>query len=348
MNNLTDFQQQYLEMMLAEELEELDKNADTISSFKSFMSQKGIVLDKENFKYVQTIGIVAIYPNIISHLHQNLRPDKEGLFDYIDLCRNFKKERLMKGYLTAENFMLMGHPYFRRGFNEVNNYAPRFIDLFWDFESENIDTYIALDFDRVRINVNRSSYMELDTWFGAHFNKNIEAISDGNVKLRPPLYLDSFLLTSFFKDVYTLDIKWATKDGIKSFQAEEFKNECIKISKNGIEYYPVRYIHAEYDLKNEHFRHFDGAIHFYNETEYFKRRDSDFDHNRKNANHIKTISQKLFKMNGIINIDTWMLFTSHFLTGNPLVFEYFEGQYPQHVTKMLEKIKLERNGETSY
>ncbi|OCA73963.1 hypothetical protein BBI00_06265 [Chryseobacterium arthrosphaerae] len=37
------------------------------------------------------------------------------------------------------------------------------------------------------------------------------------------------------------------KNNIKSFQAEEFKTEEIKIIKNNVEYFPVRYIHAEYE-----------------------------------------------------------------------------------------------------
>jgi hypothetical protein len=37
-------------------------------------------------------------------------------------------------------------------------------------------------------------------------------------------------------------------NAIYLFQAEEFKIYEIKILKDGIEYFPVRYIHAEYDL----------------------------------------------------------------------------------------------------
>lgn len=63
-------------------------------------------------------------------------------------------------------------------------------------------------------------------------------------------------------------MKWVTKERIKAFQAEEFKTEKIKISKDGLASYPARYIHAEYNVDKQHFRHFDGAIHFYTESKY--------------------------------------------------------------------------------
>ncbi len=89
--------------------------------------------------------------------------------------------------------------------------------------------------------------------------------------------------------IHSLDIKWETKNNIKSFQAEEFKTEEIKIEYENGSFHPVRYIHAEYDLTEKVFRHFDGAIHFYTEDEYYRRRDSDFNFNKKNTTHIKSI-----------------------------------------------------------
>ena len=133
------------------------------------------------------------------------------------------------------------------------------------------------------------------------------------------------------------------KGRIKSFQAEEFKTEKIKITKEGFTYYPVRYVHAEFDLDKNHFRHFDGAIHFYTEEEYYARRKSDFNYNAKNSTHIKTLSEKLFKLNGVVSIEQWIEFTGHFLTGNSLVFEYFEGKYPDAISEILEKVRLHNN-----
>lgn len=90
---MTELQKNYLEMLKEEEKEELANNVDTISSFKNFMAQKGVELADENFKYFQSIGIVATFPNIVSHLHPNLVNDKEGLLDFKN-CAKLLRENV--------------------------------------------------------------------------------------------------------------------------------------------------------------------------------------------------------------------------------------------------------------
>lgn len=339
MPELTPFQKQYLETLKMQEQEELAKHKEQIESFKKLLENAGVSLGDSNFKYYQKIGIVAIYPNIVNYLDDRIKKDKEGLISFELLSQFFEKKLFATGYLYDQDFMLMASRYFRRVSSRANGFAPRFIELFWKHQDPNIDAYISLDFDCVRINVDNRMTMEFDTWYGASFEKNISDIPDGVVKLRPPLDLDDSDIRIFFADVYALDIKWATKGNIKSFQAEEFKTNRVTTEKNGNDYYPVRYIHGEYDLDKGSFRHFDGAIHFYNADEYYARRDSDFNYNLKNSSHIKTLSEKLFKMNGLINVETWIDFTSNFFAHNYLVFEYFEGDYPKHLKETLQKIR---------
>jgi hypothetical protein len=336
---MDDFKAQYLANLLKEEKEQLAKNQEAIESFKALFATKGIQLTDENFKYIQTIGVVAEFPNILSHLASDIVNDKDGLVKFDKLESLFAKHRFAEGYFYSTNFIIMAHPYFRRGFHDVNNFAPRFVEHFWNFNCLENEKFIALDLNRVRINIDTSVCMELDTWYGAKFIEEIALISDGVSKLRPPLDIDEFDISFFFRDAYSLDTKWYTKDHIKSFQAEEFKTEKIKILKDGVEYYPVRYVHAEFDINLNAFRHFDGAIHFYTKDEYFERRDSDFNYNSKNSNHIKTLSQKLFKINGKISVESWTNLTSHFFAGNPLIIEYYEGKYPAHIIEFLSKVR---------
>lgn len=93
--------------------------------------------------------------------------------------------------------MAMAHGYFRRGFYYANNFAPRFIELFWNIDDSDIEQYISLDFDRVRINVDNSMYMEFDTWYGAQFDKDIIKITNNIGKLKPPLDLDDYYISFF-------------------------------------------------------------------------------------------------------------------------------------------------------
>jgi len=343
MESFDDAEKRYINNKLDEERRELSKNIENIERFKNLCAKKGLNLSEENFRYIYTIGIVAIYPNLLSFLNPLIKKDKEGLVGCDLLNKHFAKKSYGSGYLYDIDYMAMAHPYFRRGFFENSNYSPKFINLFWGIKNSDMDLYIAIDFNRVRINVDSTMYSEYDTWFGANFSKDIRSIPNDLSKLRPPLDIDSSHVSYIFNDVYSLDILWATKDEVKSFQAEEFKTEKVKVKVDGRDYFPVRYIHAEFDLKKGYFRHFDGAVHLYTESEYLQRRDSDFNYNSKHSHQIKSNSRKLFKMNGIIDIDTWILYTSHFFTGDPLIIEYFEGKYPEYVTDMIVRIRTSRN-----
>jgi hypothetical protein len=319
-------------------MEKLSKSSSLINSFIDYCESKQIKLTQDNFNYIRTIGIIATYPNIVFLLNDKISNDKEGLVDVNILNSEFKKEYFASGYYISDKYIVMAHPYFRRAYSKYNNFAPRFIDIFCKYNKKSIQKYIAIDSDRVRINVDHCFYLELDTWYGAKFRKSIHDIQDGIVKLRPPLGLDPIDVYLFFGNIYSLDIKWSSKNGIKVFQAEEFKTEQKgRIIKNGEGYYPVKYLHAEFDSNAGIFRHLDGAIHFYKKDEYYLRRDSDFNYNTKSSLLLKPLSQKLFKINGKVTIEEWIELVSHYLTGNPLVFEYFEGKLPDHTLNLIKE-----------
>lgn len=319
--------------------EKLDKYYNLINSFIEYSKSKNISLKINSFDYIPTIGVICSYPNILLALNKNLKPDKEGLLDFNVLDNEYERKLFRSGYLYSDKYMAMASYCFRRSYCSANNFAPSFIDLYWNYENPSNDKYISLDLDRVRINVDNTIYVERDIWYGAKFIDKIENIEDGIIKLRPPLDIPKFNISSFFGDVYSLDIKWHTKNNIRVFQCEEFKNEAVKINICGHEYFPAKYIHAEYNIRTSSFRHFDGAIHFYTEEEYFNRRDTDFNHNYKNKDQIKGSSQKLFKINGSVSVDKWIELTSHFLYGNPLIYEYFEGKLPEKLTKIVQLLR---------
>lgn len=342
MDSQEDILKRYRQQLLEEKEEELNKNSTIIQSFIDYCKSKQIKLTRKNFDYVQTIGIVAMFPNLVHLLNDKILLDKEELVEVNALEREYKKVHFVSGYYYSDNYMVMAHPYFRRGHYENNNFAPRFIEIFWDYNKENIQKYIAIDSDRVRINVDNRMYMEFDTWYGAKFKKTINNIEDGIVKLRPPLGLEPFEIGFFFGNTYSLDIKWSSKNEIKTFQLEEFKEDSSELIKNDTKYFPVKYLHAEFDVNEGTFRHFDGAIHFYTKDEYYQRRESDFNYNSKNSSQLKTRSQKLFKVNGQVSINDWIELVSHFLTGNPLIFEYFEGKLPDNILDIVEKLTTKR------
>ncbi len=85
--------------------------------------------------------------------------------------------------------MLMAHSCFRRQMHPKANWAPRFIEMLWELELQGVTRYVAIDEDRVRLNVDNSVYLESDTWYGAPFNEDVRQIKPGTAKLRPPWIL---------------------------------------------------------------------------------------------------------------------------------------------------------------
>jgi hypothetical protein len=338
-NDEQEMMKRYFEQLENEKYNELARNSKEIEKFSDFCRSFGVEILPNDFDYLQTTGLVAQQNSLLNRIFIELPKDKDGLFSWNSLRELLTKSEQMPGYIPTDNFVAMVHPYFRRGMHTVNNFSPRFIDLFWEVDDSQIDAYIALDSDRVRPTLDSRFYMEADTWFGAPFDENVENVPDGISKLRPPLDIESHINSFIFKDAYSLDIKWSTKGNIKTFQALEFKQSDIVIEMDGITYHPVRYIHAEYDLSNKCFRHFDGAVHHYLPHEYSHRRDMDFNVDNKSESAYKAVSVKLFKFNGSFSVDFWVNFSCHYLTGNPLVFEYFSGNYPNHVVDALERIR---------
>jgi hypothetical protein len=336
-----------------EKLKAFEEAAGAISEFKSlFKSQYDIELTDENFTYVEAIGLLLIYPKLINLLIPD-KKDKEGLYDMNALMTRFTKTVAAKGEFKSPQYDMFVTPLFRRGFVEYSNFQPGFLNKLWNYSNKEVNAYIALDENRVRVDTKAARTMEFDHWFGPKFNADIATIPDDIVKLVPPPEVKGSFQLGFFADAYALDIKWYTtvhtdknkvtgieiKTPVKAFQAEEFKQEYTTVKIDGKVYHPVRYLHAEFNLEKKFFQHFDGALHFYTPDEYFARRDADFHYNLKNNNQIKTKSEKLFKFDGKMPVEDWVSFCSLFFLQNPLIIEYFEGELPEVVRDFMQAFK---------
>lgn len=334
-----DFIAQHLRAQAEEADHQLATNSDLINSFIARAATKGIALAASHFCYLPKIGIVAAAPGLTGRLLNGIDQDRDRLYSFETLASLLSLKEYQAGYLRGSNFMVMAHPHFRRGYHDANNFSPRLIELLWGHVDVGTTKHVALDENRVRVNVDESSYFERDTWFGSPFDKQIASIPLGLAKLRPPLSVKPVHLSFFFADAYALDIKWTQEADIKTFQALEMKTDAVTVRLGDQLFYPARYIHAEYDLRLGAFRHFDGAIQYYTESEYAARRDTDFNHNAKTFALVKARSRKLFKFNGRTSVDRWVEFCCHYLSGNPLIHEYFTGRYPTHIIEVLPKLQ---------
>jgi len=340
--SIDELMQRRLAAMAEEARNRLNEASDLIANFSAFAEKKGVKLVSSSFSYIPTIGIVATAPSLAKTILGPIPTERDGLIAMAHLAEHHKLRTFLPGYYSSTNYMLMAHPFFRRGMHEEANFAPRFIEQFWAFDVDDVAKYISIDENRLRINVDNSCYFEEDTWYGAPFDNEIAEIPNGTAKLRPPMDLQESYNDFFFSKVYCLDVKWSQQDEIKTFQALELKTPGVQVVVGGERYYPARYLHAEFDLSTRKFRHFDGAVQLFLENEYLQRRDSDFNVNAKHRLHLKARSKKLFKFNGAISKASWVEFCCHFFTGNPLVFEYFTGSYPVHIVEILEKLRVRR------
>ncbi len=325
---------------------ELDNASGLIARFTGVAAKSGVLLGPSSFEYIQTIGIVANAPGLAKALLGSIHVERDGLFSYNDLAQRLPPSKLQAGYFVGSDYMVMAHPCYRRQMDPKANWAPNFVELFWKFQQPGVTKYIGIDEDRVRINIDDSVYFEHDTWYGAPFDDDVRNIKLGPVKLRPPLDLEPQYLDFIFAKMYCLDIKWSEANGVKTFQALELKTEDVQIVIDGEKYFPARYLHAEFDITANSFRHFDGAIQYFLKDEYLQRRDSNFNMSQKNSAHIKARSKKVFKLNGMFETKTFVELCSHFYTANPLTFKYFTGAYPAHVIDFLSKLQTRKESST--
>lgn len=315
----------------------LEKFSANVQKISNILGGIGFSLKDDNFEYSDPVGLTVKFDNIVSILAPELIRDKDDLIKCKQLAELYQKKS-REGYYYANNYMLMLTPFLRRGMHSANNWAPQFVRKFWELDFNDIEASITLDYDRVKIDVDDYGYVELDTWYGPPFEEDITNIKDGISKLKPPMSLETHMVNILFNNIYSLDVKWNTKGNIKTFQSIEFSNENIVVDFQGEIFHPAKYIHAEFDMESGLFRHFDGAIHLYTKQDYIMRRDSDFNYSFKNINLVKAKAIKIFKLDGKITKDLWVDFTCHFFTGNPLIIEYFTGNYPQYIIDGLNRI----------
>ncbi|ASU39432.1 hypothetical protein hmeg3_14795 [Herbaspirillum sp. meg3] len=329
---------EYIQSIVDRERSQLKKHSAQIEAFTAYALTQGIVLEAHHFSYFYTIGVIVSSPGITERLLENETRERDRLFSFDSLSRRYPSKAFGPGYFSVETFSFMAHSHFRRELGLCNSFAPHFIALFWGKANAHMTRYISLDADRIKLNIDDGHVVEADTWYGAPFNENIAEITSGVVKLRPPSTLTDSELQMHFSSAYCLDIKWSQEGNIKTFQALEMKIESYRLKRHDNKVYPARYLHAEFDIQQGTFRHFDGAMQYFTKDEYLLRRDSDFNYNAKSLSQIKTQSEKLFKINGEIERDEWSELCCHFFAGNPLIIEYFTGSYPQHTIETLERI----------
>jgi len=260
---------------------------------------------------IQSSAVLKIYPELSDFF------DKDGL---LNISHDFI---LHDGGIEYKKHMLHYHQLLRRGYTSNPNFdfTTRFLEYYQKTKS-NSNFRIAIDHRRIMPKEFYSRIIEFDTWFGPTFDKD---------KLDDPHAIGLTLVkrnkNSLFELTNSLDrteFFWSYRGGIKNFEIEE-------ISDNGYHfehYYFNKYIHSERDIKSKITRHVDGAVKVYLDNVYSNRKNSQMPNEFKCHKKIK-----LWRIDGDINLDSWIELISFFYKGNEMIIEYFN---PEEFKQMFE------------
>lgn len=328
--------QELLNEMELDEIQLLGQYSNKIQRIKDYL----IKSDNEllDIRFSQNEGLVGIVKNkIVTNIP--LSKDKDGLCYWDDLYSNI---HYIGGYFVFDDFYLKLTKYLKINYSNQYSYFDEFISDFYAIDRNKVKARICLDDFEFRIDEPQPIILA-NLHYGTKFNSNILEIPDGVTKLKS----DDIDLTindinrfkRLFEYNYALDVKFSTKGNIRTIQLLEYKFEEVYIIENNMKKYPVKYIHAEFDIEKNSFQHFDGAIHFYEEKHYFARRDQNFNYDYRSKQKQKALSKKIFRLDGVILIDVWCKLTVNFFNKNPLLQEYFTGEYPQYIRKLLKENK---------
>lgn len=317
-----------------EEQSELESRIGEINEFISFCRYKDIFLDHNDFEYSYRTGLLAVHKDIVKKLNPELFFDKDNLIDFNLIRQKSDFSLSHSGYLFGNDFTLLASPLYRRHYHEKSNWDLSFLGRFWSYQNSQSSCYLALDVDRIRLPTDKSIYGEKDYWYGPKFNKNIATLKDDVTKFVVPNYLSSLQKNFIFHNNHAIEIKWDTKGDIKTFQLMAFQDESIKVDGKG---YPAKYLHAEFSISQKKFTHFDGAIQFFDEQSYYHVRDDYFRHEKKAKGQVKGKYIKLFKINDSLDAEVWEEMVGLYCSNNPLIQEYFTGDFSNHVHELIAK-----------
>lgn len=154
--------------------------------------------------------------------------------------------------------------------------------------------------------------LELDTWNGALFDPN--RLDDPNETGVTVIKRNKDSLFELTKELERTELFWSIQNQIKTFQVEE-----ISETENVFGHYHFnKYLHSERDIHKKQFIHFDGAVKVYLSDSYKSRYESIIPKHAKA--HKKT---KLFRIDGSIELQTWIDLICLFYKGNEMIIKYF-------------------------
>lgn len=284
---------------------------------------------KDTFIYANCVAIwnsklaMKVFPNVFQ------KQDKKGLIPLNIILEYFTPIGPGIFKHKGKELVLFAHPYFRKSLSRFNNYNTVFLDQILTIRNrDNLTIKIALDSDLVGYASSYEKSIELEFWWGPKFNEDMTKIQPGVTVHASNDY------QKLFNGISKTEFWWKAKDSTRTFEAEELK----EIPSLGIaeDQFGCRYVHAEINISDKFFDHFDGAVRMYSDEEMKNRVQTNIKKAGKRSKYTK-----LFRIDGELSIGEWKSFVSSYFQGNPLVVEYFDGERDSNLEpKVLKKQEL--------
>jgi hypothetical protein len=235
--------------------------------------------------------------------------DNDGL---IKLNANFV---LFDGGIRYRDFVLHYHQFLRRGFSCNPNFD--FLSALAKYRNgtgRSNNFRIAIDHRRLMRFEDYRQTIERDRWYGPAFDR--EKLDDpGRIGLTVVGRINPNALDSYPIEKTEFLMKLNEGEAIKTLEIEELSS-----SSNPYDGWHInRYLHAERDMPNKVFCHFDGAAKVYAPNKY-KNRISQTMPNQPRCDYYI----KLFRIDGEIILEDWLSLVGMFYKGNEMVIEYFD------------------------
>ena len=288
-------------------------------TFLQLLRDKGLTsVDEKNLTYN---GIAICHSKgIATNLFPELKnKESKGLVYLSTILKDFKY--IGQGVFLRKwsDLCILVHPYLRKSQSYGNNYNLSFLEQFFSLiDSKDVSLRIRIDEDVVGYAPSYVESHEYEYWYHPQYDDDIASIPSGLVSLK------TTDRERIFNQVDHTEFEWksdADEPQLKTLEVEEVIEQQSPVVAG--EFYPCRYIHAQYDIKKSQFVHFDGAIRGYTFDEIIDRLEKPMTECGRHTDYTK-----LFRIDGKLSIDKWKMLITQFYNGNSQVLEYFKAELP--------------------
>lgn len=266
-------------------------------------------------------GIVdKIFPELVK------KKNRYGQIELSILEENFEYRGAGVFAHKQTDFAVMLHPYLRKSLSRHNNFNLEFLDALFSYRNnKDVNIEVTIDEDFIGYTPSFLMPMEFEHVYGVPFNDDVEKIKAG-----PVCYMSSEQDHRYYQSLKT-EYNWKWEGGEFTFEMEDVNDYSMPGALN--KEYGCYYVHSQYDFENGVFKHFDGAIREYSESEMMERVDQKFTETGKDKKYTK-----VFRMDGKIPIQEWKNLILKFTYGLPSVYEYFGHKRPEVIQSPTEEI----------